>query len=320
MASDRNDNKVIVTDVTLREYGQNIPLAFLRFFEPAVRVRIASGLMGAGCKNIEVLSCVHPTIAPAMDLRALKDVVKGLGKVEGVNLITLVPNEAGYRTFLSLGLGPDGYNHTLSIFFSVIEAHNVANLGRSIADTVKEYQHVVRDATARRIRVVAYLSAVFGFCPQGMNHVLPADLDGVVYYLDMLFDLGVETVTLTDLQGLAQEDETRRIIEGILERRKGAEIEALGYHPHHAVSQKALANSMAAYELGIRRFDSSLGGTGGCVTGAPGNQPTEELVALFGELGVETGINQGEVRSLAEEMNRSVYQKIPLKPRECPLR
>lgn len=312
MASDRTDNKVIVTDVTLREYGQNIPLGFLRFFKPAVRVRIALGLMGAGCKNIEVLSCVHPTIAPAMDLSALKEVVWGLGRVEGVNLITLVPNEAGYRTFLFLGLGPDGYNHTLSIFFSVIEAHNVANLGRSIAETVKEYQNVVRDAIARRIRVVVYLSAVFGYCPQEMNQVIPADLDRVVYYLDMLFDLGVETVTLTDLQGLAREDETRRIIEDILVRRKGRQVEQLGYHPHHAVSQKALANSMAAYGLGIRRFDGSLGGTGGCVTGAPGNQPTEELVGLFAERGVETGINQGALRALAEELRRSVYQEIPL--------
>lgn len=305
------DTKVILTDVTLREYGQNLPSQSLQFFQPQVRVSIAQALIRAGFHDIEVLSCINPKIAPAMNLDSLSKVSKGLGRIEGVNLITLVPNKAGYKTFRALGLGPDNYNHTLAVFFSVIEVHNFANLGRTISDTVREYKALLRDAKVNRIRTIAYLSAVFGFRPSAGAQVLNADLDEATSYLDQLFDLGVETVTLTDLQGVASEDETRNIVEEILEKTKGRFIDKLGYHPHHVSHEEALAHTRAAYSLGLRRFDGALGGIGGCITGAPGNQPTEKLVALFNRLYADTGIRAKEVSALAEEVSLKVYKNIP---------
>ena len=74
--------------------------------------------------------------------------------------------------------------------------------------------------------------------------------------------------------------------------------------------EKAIANSKVALDLGVRRFDSSLGGTGGCVTGAPGNQPTERLVHFLNKLGIETGLNESEVFSLAEMVQKNLYSKI----------
>jgi hydroxymethylglutaryl-CoA lyase len=73
-----------------------------------------------------------------------------------------------------------------------------------------------------------------------------------------------------------------------------------------------VANSLAAYRAGIRRFDASLGGTGGCITGAPGNQPTERLVEIFHAEGVTTGIDEGKVRALARWTARSLYERIPV--------
>jgi hydroxymethylglutaryl-CoA lyase len=312
IVADHRIDRVIITDVTLREYGQNVPADYLHIFTPEIRVEIALRLIDAGFANIEILSCVHPRVAPAMNERALKKIAMDLGRVSGVNLITLVPNKAGYKNFLALDLGPDGYNHTMGIFFSAIEAHNLANLGRPVKETIEEYETIVRDASSHGIRVTAYLSAAFGYSDTEKAAFVKADTDEINHYIDLFLDLGVVTVTLSDLQGVANEKETGEIFEAILQKRKRRDTDKLAYHPHHVVGEKAIANSKIAYDLGIRRFDSSLGGTGGCVTGAPGNQPTETLVHFFNSLGIDTGLNEKKVFSLTETVQRKLYHKIPL--------
>jgi len=130
--------------------------------------------------------------------------------------------------------------------------------------------------------------------------------------LDFLFDLGASVVTLSDLQGVADQETTRKVLEECLNIRKGKDTDRIGYHPHHVSGSKAIANSLAAYETGIRRFDASLGGTGGCVTGAPGNQPTEALVRFFEEKGIKTGLKPEEVSALADFVEKELYRKIVL--------
>jgi len=304
--------RAIITDVTLREYGQNVPASFLHIFTPEIRHAIALRLIQAGFTHIEVLSCVHPGIAPAMNKGALETIVKKLGSREGVRVTTLVPNRAGYETFLDLNLGPDGYGHAMGIFFSAVEPHNRANLGRPIKDTLEEYRTILQDASARGIKITAYISAAFGYSPPEGKELLIPDIRTLNEYIDLMLDLGSGLVTLSDLQGVATEEMTKQRFEDILEGRKGEDINRLGYHPHHISGEKALANSRTAYEAGIRRFDSSLGGSGGCITGAPGNQPTEGLIQLLHSLGVETGINEDEVISLAELVQRELYSKITL--------
>jgi len=305
-------DRVIITDVTLREYGQNIPFNYLHIFTPEIRVEIALRLINAGFTNIEILSCVHPKVAPAMNERALKKIATNLGRVNGVNLITLVPNKAGYKNFLDSGLSPKSYNHTMGIFFSAVEAHNLSNLGRPLKETVEEYKTIVRDASSDGIRVIAYISAVFGYINPEDETFIKADIEKINDYIDLFLELGVEIVNLSDLQGVANVEETGKIFETILRKRKGRDIDRLGYHPHNISGEKAIANSKTAYDLGIRRFDSSLGGTGGCLTGAPGNQPTENLIHFFNKLGVETGLNEKEIFSLAETVQKELYNKIPL--------
>jgi len=304
--------RVIITDVTLREFGQNVPGTHLHIFTPEIRVRVASDLMDLGFPSLEVFSCIHPKIAPAMDAEALKSISIDLGRIERAHIITLVPNLAGYKSFLRLGLGPEGFNHTLGIFFSAVEAHNRANLGRSIPETVDEYRMILEDASLRHIRVAAYISATFGYLDPEARTVIPADLREVSRHMDLLFDLGACTVTLSDLQGVAGNDETSRILETILDLRKGRDTDRIGYHPHHISGDQALANSRVVFDLGIRRFDASLGGTGGCITGAPGNQPTERLVQAFEKSGIETGIDEEGVIALAERVRRDLFMRVPL--------
>jgi hydroxymethylglutaryl-CoA lyase len=305
------ENKVIITDVTLREYGQNVPASHMHIFTPEIRIGTAKMLADAGFRNMEVLSCIHPGIAPAMDEQALKAVSRGMGRIDGVRIITLVPNQAGYRSFLSLELGPDGFNHTLGMFFSAVESHNMANLGRPIKETLDEYRSIARDAAARGIRMVGYVSAALGYMEPGKG-LVRADTGEVCDYIDALLDMGAETVTLSDLQGVADEKETERFFSSLLNMRGAGDRERLGYHPHHVEGERGVANSRVAYDLGIRRFDSSLGGTGGCVTGAPGNQPTELLVSMFHDSSISTGLDAKKILSLNEFVNRELYHRIPM--------
>jgi hydroxymethylglutaryl-CoA lyase len=309
---ERGKNRVIVTDVTLREYGQNIPSNYLHAFTPQIRVTLAQRLIQTGFTRLEVFSCVHPKIAPAMEKPLVMEIARALGRLERGHLITLVPNKSGYENFLAMNLGPDGYDHTMGVFFSAVEAHNRANLGRSIQDTVREYKSLIREARSGNTRVVGYISAAFGYHESWRNDILKPDLEDLLGYIQWYLDLGVETVTLSDLQGVASEEETAAILEGLLNGLEERSVEKLGYHPHHVSGAKAIANTKVAYDLGIRRFDASLGGTGGCVTGAPGNQPTETLVAALNRWGAQTGIDEEAVQTLATEVQKELYAKIRL--------
>jgi len=305
-------NRIIITDVTLREYGQNIPSPFLHVFSPQIRIEIAQRLICLGFKGIEVFSCVHPRVAPAMSEEAIKKIGRGIGRVETCDIITLVPNKVGYDNFLAYGLGPNGYNHSVGIFFSAVEAHNLLNLGSYIQGTLNEFKAVAKDATSRGVKLVAYISAAFGFREPETGNLLRVEAKHIAGYLDLLFDLGATVVTLSDLQGVADQEYTRKLLEDTLNFRKGKDIEKIGYHPHHVSGQRAIENSLAAYETGITRFDASLGGTGGCVTGAPGNQPTEALVRSFEEKGIHTGLKREDVSALAEFVEKELYRKMAL--------
>jgi len=311
LTPERQDS-VILTDVTLREYGQNVPSGYLHIFTPRVRTRIALELIDAGFTRIEVLSCVPAKTAPAMNIKALKRLAADIGRGERAELVTLVPNQAGYRRFLELALDPGGYNHTMGLFFSAVEAHNLANLGKPVEKSLGEIRTISRDAVSRGIGLVAYVSAAFGYVEPSAGRTYRAEVGKINDYIDELFDLGVQAVTLSDLQGVADSSLTREIWESILRDRSQEEILRLGYHPHHVSARKALAHTEVAFQLGIRRFDASLGGTGGCVTGAPGNQPTEGLLRLFDRRGVSTGIDTRRIFSLGKRVRRSLYNKIPL--------
>ena len=306
----------VITDVSLREYGQNVPRSFLSRFSPRIRIHLALRLIDAGFRNLEVLSCVHPRISPAMEEETLRTVAAGIGRMDRVNLVTLVPNREGYRTFLSAGLDPDGYNHTMGIFFSAVEAHNRRNLGRSIQETLDEYGTILKDAFRRKIPVAAYISAAFGYRPAPAEAIIRPEAQKVRDYLDRLLDMDAATVTLSDLQGVAGEEETKGLFTILLKDRDHEVMERLAYHPHHVRGDRGIANSKALYGIGIRRFDASLGGTGGCVTGAPGNQPTEGLVALFENMGVGTGIDLKKVREIGRLVERELYKKISLEKKE----
>ena len=111
------NKQVTITDVTLREFGQNVPSGYLHIFNPRIRAEIVKDIVDAGFRRIEVFSFVNPTLAPAMEPALLNELIRYIKDVSGVEFITLVPNWKGYERFLSMGLGPDGLDHTIGVFF-----------------------------------------------------------------------------------------------------------------------------------------------------------------------------------------------------------
>lgn len=298
---------VTVRDVTLREYGQNVPASALELFGIERRLSIARGLMRAGISTFEVASTASPRVAPAMATELIRPFLKQLGSPSGIELLTLVPNRRGFERFLSLGLGSDGYGHTLGVFVSAMDDHNVANLGKTVEETLSELSSFVPEARAAGIPVVGYVSAAFGFArPDGV--ILQVSAARVARLIAHLASLGVATVTLSDLQGLASPVVTASRFRELIGESLTSSV-PLGYHPHHHSAEAVLDNVQAAYESGVRIFDASLRAVGGCVTGAPGNAPTEGVVQRLEALGATTGVDERRLQLLAKDVDEKVFKE-----------
>lgn len=298
---------MIVRDVTLREFGQNVPVRGADAFSVARRLWLARALIEAGFGSIEVASTASAKVAPAMAVERLRPFVEALGARATTELITLVPGSSGYARFLELGLGPDGLGHTMGVFVSAMDEHNLANLRCTVEATLADLASFVPAAAARGTRVVAYVSAAFGFLPgpgAPVVRVAPARIAALVR---RLVDLGAGSVTLSDLQGLAGPDETAALLGEIVD---AAGPTPIGYHPHHLSADAALDNVAAAAGAGVALIDASLGAVGGCVTGAPGNAPTEGVVARLAALGRETGLDPAGVAGLARRAAVEVFEPV----------
>jgi hydroxymethylglutaryl-CoA lyase len=291
---------VEVADVTLREHGQTVTAEGLATFGVDLRVRTALALAAAGLRRLELVSCVSPQVAPAMEEALIREVAEGVGRPPGVRLVTLVPNRRGFETFRRAGLGARGLGHTAGLFLSAVEEHNRANLGRPISETFTEYRALVTALRRADTELVAYVSAAFGFRPRAVDKVLRVPEDALYDHVMRFFDLGAVTVTLSDLQGVAGPARTHDTLAALAERMGPDHAARLGYHPHHPDPEAGLALVDAAYDAGVRRFDASLGATGGCVTGAPGNVPTEGVLAVLEARGARTGIRRAAVLDAAE--------------------
>ena len=288
---------VFVTDVTLREHGQNVPAEGLDTFSPEARASFAHALRDAGVRRMEVLSCVSPRVAPAMARDQLQQVLAAMGPMSGVEIVTLVPNLRGYEAFLGLGLGPDGLGHTVGVFHSAMDEHNLPNLGRTVSETVGELRRIASRAASDGVRLSSYVSAAFGYAHR--DGLVPVPIATLCDQVRRQFDMGSVMVTLSDLQGLADDEFTARIWDLLLNMEGGAFADRLGYHPHHARPDRAVARIETAYRAGVRHFDTSVRAVGGCVTGAPGNAPTEGVLTRLDALGARTGIDTGALADLA---------------------
>jgi hydroxymethylglutaryl-CoA lyase len=235
-----------------------------------VKVAFVDALSAAGFDEIEVSSFVSPRWVP--QLADAAEVFRRIQRRPGIRYSALVPNRQGLDRAL------DARADKVAVFTAASETFSRRNINASIAESIERFRPVV---AAAPVPVRGYVSTAF-HCP----YEGPVEPAAVVEVSSRLADLGVAELSIGDTIGKASPDEVRRVLDLLLAR---FEVDRLAMHFHDTYG-RALANARASAELGIRVFDASAGGIGGCpyAPGATGNVATEALVELFaGETGID---------------------------------
>jgi hydroxymethylglutaryl-CoA lyase len=267
------------TDVLISECGPRDGLQILnQVMATEAKLHWIAALHAAGLREIEVTSFVPAKLMPQMADAA--EVVRFARTLPGLTVLALVPNLRGAEAALAAGA------HKLTIPVSGSEAHSLANVRRTRAEMVEEVRRIVslRDQQAPEVPVEANISVAFGCTIAG-----PVSEDEVVRLCGELVAAGVDDSGLSDTTGMANPAQVRRLFGRVI-----AEIgDKLGAAHMHNTRGLGLANNLAAYGAGVRVFDSSLAGLGGCphAPGASGNVATEDLVFMFEAMGIRTGID-----------------------------
>jgi hydroxymethylglutaryl-CoA lyase len=276
---------VIARDVIVSEVGPRDGLqAIKRAMPTTAKQAWVRALAHAGLPEVEVGSFVSPKLLPQMADAA--EVVADAILIPGLTVLALVPNLKGAERAFAAGA------HKVSMPVSASRLHSQSNINMSPEEAVSQVTAVVaaRDGlpvdrqSSKRPGVEVGISTAFGCTMEGQ-----VSEDWVIELALMIAKAGADSVSLADTTGMGNPGQVRRLF-----RRLRAELgdKAAGAHFHNTRGQ-GLANVVAALEEGVRAFDSSLGGLGGCpyAPGATGNIVTEDLVFLLEAMGLRTGID-----------------------------
>lgn len=263
---------VRITEVGPRDGLQNEPNPVAT----DAKVEFVDLLSGCGFPEIEVSSFVNPRRVP--QLADAAEVFRRISRRAGTVYSALVPNERGMEAALAAGAGK------VAVFAAASEGFSRANTGGSIDEVVARFAPVVSAARAARIPVRGYVSCVVR-CPYD-GPVAPA---AVLRVVRMLLDAGIDEIDLGETLGVAAPEDIRRLYEG-LSPALGPGSTTLHLHDTNG---RAIENARAALSIGVRSFDASAGGLGGCpfAPGARGNVDTAALAALMEREGFDTGID-----------------------------
>ena len=255
----------------------------------ADRVRLIEALVAAGVHRIEVAAFVSPKAVPAMAGAA--EVLAQVPRSANVHYAALVPNRRGAELALESDVDE------LTVTMSLSEEYNRRNVNRTIDESLAEVEQICTVAGDLPVDVV--MSCAFGSPYEG--DIAPTEVAAMERRLR---DLGATAVTCADTTGMA----TPRRIEEVLHE-TGSDV---GLHLHETRGT-GLVNAFAAMQLGVDRFDTSVGGLGGSpfATGAAGNLATEELVAMLDDLGVHTGIDVDRLLDAAAVVGELVDRPLP---------
>ncbi|WNF54210.1 hydroxymethylglutaryl-CoA lyase [Pseudomonas sp. SG20052] len=246
------------------------------FIDTADKIAMVNALSQCGYAKIEVTSFTSPKAIPA--LRDAEEVMHSITRKPGVEYTVLVPNLRGAER--ALGCGVDEAN----LVMSVSEPHNRSNLRMTREQSFAQLKEVISVIGQGPVAVNVSLSTVFGCPMQG-----DVALNEVLGWVDRFASLGVRGVTLCDTTGMAYPSQVQALSLAVIQRFPELQI-TLHFHNTRGM---ALANTLGALQAGVDRFDSSLGGLGGCpyAPGASGNVCTEDLVHMLQLMGYDTGVN-----------------------------
>ncbi len=242
----------------------------------SIKIELVHRLQAAGLKEIEVTSFVSPKWVPQMADNA--EVMAGIARRPDVRYSVLTPNLQGFQA--ALLSKPD----EIVVFGAASEAFSQKNINCSIAQSIERFAPVVQAARAAGIYVRGAMSCAVG-CPY-QGEVSP---ESVAYLAGLMKGIGVQHVGVADTIGVGTPLKVQRALEATLQH---FDINDISGHFHDTYGQ-ALANTLAALQMGVWQFDTSVAGLGGCpyAKGATGNVATEDVVYLLDGMGIETGID-----------------------------
>ncbi len=268
-------------DVIVREVGLRDGLQIHPTFMPTEnKIAWIEAEAAAGVSEIEVTSYVPAKLIP--QFADAEEVTRRALTVAGLTVAALIPNSKGAERGLALGV------HKLNFVMSVSRTHNLKNVRREREESVADFRRIVKMVRAqpegRRPKVVGGLSTALGCSYEGRVPV--AD---VVSYAVQLAEAGADEIVVADTVGYADPVQVHTVFKAVM-----AELGALPIAAHfHDTRGTGLANISAAIECGVRRFDASLAGLGGCpfAPGASGNIVMDDLCFMLDSMGLRTGVD-----------------------------
>jgi hydroxymethylglutaryl-CoA lyase len=288
-----------ISDVLISEVGPRDGLQSVKSIMPTPAKRLwLDALFASGLREIEVCSFVPAKLVPQM--ADASDILKHALLYDAVTVMALVPNLRGAQSAMQAGA------HKITVPISASEAHSLANVRKSRVDMLRELKEIVmlRDEIAPQVKIEVGMSTAFGCTIQGAV----SDSD-VLWLAEQCIDAGADELGLSDTTGMANPAQVKRLFRSV----RGVIGDKTGAAHMHNTRGLGLANCLAAFNEGVRTFDSSLAGLGGCpfAPGASGNVVTEDLVFMFEAMGVRTGVNI-EKLFLAREVLRAGLPNEPL--------
>jgi hydroxymethylglutaryl-CoA lyase len=298
---DRLPDRVSVYEVSPRDGLQN-ERVMVPFHD---KLRLIDALVAAGLARIEITSFVSPQWIP--QLADADEVAKAARAKEGVKFSALCPNAVG------LARAKRGRISEIAVFLSASETHNQKNVNKSIDGTFASFEETIGPALDLGMTVRGYVSTVWG-CPYEGE----IDPERAVVFARRLLDMGCYQVSLGDTIGVATPKQTARVVRRMLE---DVDPRRIALHMHDTRGT-ALANILVGLELGIRDFDASVGGLGGCpyAPGAAGNCATEDLVYMLEGMGIETGIDLERLVEAGRVAESVVGRRLPGKVHQSGVR
>lgn len=272
--NDELPRRVIVTDVVCRDGFQDEG----RIIPTADKLRVIAGLVRAGVRSIEVTSFVHPKVVP--QLADADDVVARAPRDQPVIYSALLPNLKGAQRALAAGIDE------IHLVVSASDSHNRANLNRTTAESLDQLSDVAAyvQTADPGVHLVGTIATSFG-CPFE-GHV---PVERVCWVVERFGAMGIAQIVLADTTGMANPLQVGQTLRALRPRFPTVEW---GLHLHNTRGL-GFANAFAGLQVGVTRFDASLGGLGGCpfAPGATGNISTEDLVHMLHAMNIETGID-----------------------------
>ena len=283
-----------IFEVGPRDGLQNDP----RHLKTADKIWLVRSLLAAGVRQIEAGSLVRPDRVPQMADSA--EVFQAISqhadfkKPEFNNAAYwfLVPNQKGFDRAVQLGI-----KH-IALFTAVSNTFNQKNIGMTVDESFQVIESLTKQARQHGMKVRGYVSTVWG-CPFEMK----TDPKQAIAVIERMCALDIDQVSIGDTIGVAAPTGVEAVLRPLLANlNKVSHKIAVHFHDTRGT---ALVNTLKAYELGVRSFDASIGGLGGCpfAPGAAGNLATEDLLYLFKEMGIPTGIDYAKFCHTALELN-----------------